>query len=274
MLPPSPEDATTVEAAPASTAPSTTAELTRSPAGATGGGVKVVDITDGDTLTVSDGRVVRLAQVDAPETSECYGSESTSALRLLAHGQTVELRRPPSGPAKDRYGRTLADVRLGTTSINERLVAEGKAEWYEEFGSEDPDLAQRLQAAEGSARSAGLGLWSACSTAATTILAAPPTTHAVTPASTTAPPRSATTAPPRKASSTTTGPTTTAPRAGASGGCHTSYTRTCIPPEVSDADCAGGSGNGPWYVKEEDIGVVGPDVFDLDRDGDGVGCES
>lgn len=56
--------------------------------------------------------------------------------------------------------------------------------------------------------------------------------------------------------------------------CHSSYEGTCIPPDVSDADCAGGSGNGPWYVKEKDIRVVGPDVFDLDRDGDGIGCES
>jgi hypothetical protein len=43
---------------------------------------------------------------------------------------------------------------------------------------------------------------------------------------------------------------------------------------VSDADCAGGSGNGPWYVQEKNIGVVGPDVFGLDADHDGLGCEA
>jgi hypothetical protein len=41
---------------------------------------------------------------------------------------------------------------------------------------------------------------------------------------------------------------------------------------VSDVDCRGGGGNGPYYVGR--VRVVGPDVFGLDRDGDGIGCES
>lgn len=100
-------------------------------------------------------------------------------------------------------------------------------------------------------------------TTTTTSTTAPSTT-------TTAKPMTTTTA--KRAAGTTT--TTRKPASSASSRCHTSYTRTCIPPDVSDADCAGGSGNGPHYVYEEDIGVVGPDVFDLDRDGDGLGCDS
>jgi resuscitation-promoting factor RpfB len=69
--------------------------------------------------------------------------------------------------------------------------------------------------------------------------------------------------------------TTTVPvRPLAGAGCHPSYSGTCIPPNVSDADCAGGRGNGPHYVQEKDIQVVGPDVYELDGNGDGVGCES
>jgi hypothetical protein len=71
---------------------------------------------------------------------------------------------------------------------------------------------------------------------------------------------------------TTAAPVTAAPSRGS--GCHPSYQGTCIPADVSDADCAGGSGNGPYYVQEKNIRVVGQDVFDLDRDGDGIGCES
>jgi hypothetical protein len=78
--------------------------------------------------------------------------------------------------------------------------------------------------------------------------------------------------PPTTSEPSTTVTTTTGQVSSAS--CHPSYTRTCIPPDGSDADCAGGGGNGPWYVKEKNIGVIGPDVFDLDRDGDGIGCES
>lgn len=55
--------------------------------------------------------------------------------------------------------------------------------------------------------------------------------------------------------------------------CHTSYTGDCLQPGASDYDCAGGGGNGPLYVQYQ-VQVVGPDVFDLDRDGNGIGCES
>ena len=53
--------------------------------------------------------------------------------------------------------------------------------------------------------------------------------------------------------------------------CHPSYTGACVP-IASDVDCAGGSGNGPAYVRGP-VYVVGADVYDLDRDGDGVACE-
>jgi hypothetical protein len=43
-------------------------------------------------------------------------------------------------------------------------------------------------------------------------------------------------------------------------------------PFASDVDCAGGSGNGPAYVQGP-FSVVGPDVYDLDRDNDGIACE-
>jgi hypothetical protein len=56
------------------------------------------------------------------------------------------------------------------------------------------------------------------------------------------------------------------------GNCHPSYQGQCLRPDASDYDCAGGSGNGPYYVYGT-VRVVGPDVFDLDRDGDGYGCE-
>ncbi|WP_337026658.1 G5 domain-containing protein [Microbacterium sp. LB16] len=53
--------------------------------------------------------------------------------------------------------------------------------------------------------------------------------------------------------------------------CHSSYAGVCVP-IASDVDCAGGSGNGPAYVRGP-LRVVGPDVYDLDRDGDGIACD-
>jgi hypothetical protein len=45
----------------------------------------------------------------------------------------------------------------------------------------------------------------------------------------------------------------------------------CVP-IASDVDCAGGSGNGPAYVSGP-VRVVGTDIYGLDRDGDGIGCQ-
>ncbi|MET0598762.1 MAG: hypothetical protein ABWZ57_12960 [Mesorhizobium sp.] len=56
----------------------------------------------------------------------------------------------------------------------------------------------------------------------------------------------------------------------ASAACDPNYT-PCVP-IASDVDCASGSGNGPAYV-EGPVYVIGTDIYGLDRDGDGVGCE-
>ena len=53
--------------------------------------------------------------------------------------------------------------------------------------------------------------------------------------------------------------------------CHPSYKGACLDPFASDYDCIGGSGNGPKYTGL--VRVVGPDVFRLDADRDGWGCE-
>jgi resuscitation-promoting factor RpfB len=42
-------------------------------------------------------------------------------------------------------------------------------------------------------------------------------------------------------------------------------------PARSAYDCIGGGGNGPKYTGK--VRVVGPDVFRLDADHDGWGCE-
>ena len=47
--------------------------------------------------------------------------------------------------------------------------------------------------------------------------------------------------------------------------------KPCLHP-ASDYDCAGGSGDGPKYVKGT-VKVTGSDPYGLDSDNDGVGCE-
>ena len=55
-----------------------------------------------------------------------------------------------------------------------------------------------------------------------------------------------------------------------SGDCDPNYD-PCVP-VASDVDCASGSGNGPAYV-EGPVRVIGDDIYGLDRDRDGLGCE-
>ncbi|WP_286149459.1 hypothetical protein [Mycobacterium sp. IS-1496] len=54
--------------------------------------------------------------------------------------------------------------------------------------------------------------------------------------------------------------------------CDPNYSGACVP-IASDVDCAGGSGDGPAYV-EGPVTVIGEDIYELDRDGSGTGCES
>lgn len=65
-------------------------------------------------------------------------------------------------------------------------------------------------------------------------------------------------------------PASTGGGGGGGGGCNPNYT-PCVP-NASDVDCAGGSGNGPAYVQGP-VRVVGTDVYGLDSDHDGIGCE-
>jgi hypothetical protein len=56
-----------------------------------------------------------------------------------------------------------------------------------------------------------------------------------------------------------------------SSSCDPNYSGACVP-IASDVDCQGGSGNGPAYVSGP-VTVVGNDIYGLDRDGNGTGCE-
>jgi hypothetical protein len=109
-------------------------------------------------------------------------------------------------------------------------------------------------------------------TSAPTVTAPPSTTAALT----TTKPRATTTT--RRATTTTRKATPTARRATPTTAapvrnCDPAYPDACLHDGIGDYDCAGGSGNGPNYVRGP-IRVRPPDPFGLDRDGDGVGCET
>jgi len=116
---------------------------------------KVISISDGDTLTVLDGRSqikIRLDGIDAPEKSQAFGDVAKKRTSELAFAKVVKV----TPTAKDRYGRTIATVTLPDgTELNSELVRVGYAWWYEKYAPHSSKL-MNLQAL---AKEKKLGLW-------------------------------------------------------------------------------------------------------------------
>ena len=123
----------------------------------------VAAVVDGRTLTLSDGREVRLAAIEVAPPNEPAGAAAKAALEALAAGQPIELRAAGAEPAlaTDRYGRLFAHVfvmREGSERWAEaELVAGGQARVAARVG--ERACAVALLARERAARAANLGLW-------------------------------------------------------------------------------------------------------------------
>lgn len=126
--------------------------------------VSVQRVVDGDTLRLSDGRNVRMIGLNAPELGKQGRSDEPFAVaarkRLQAlvddSGGRVGLR--PGKQAKDHYGRTLAHVySVSGANLEAQMLAAGLG--FQVAVAPNIDLVACQQAAERSARQAGLGLW-------------------------------------------------------------------------------------------------------------------
>jgi micrococcal nuclease len=116
----------------------------------------VSHVVDGDTFYCRDGRRVRLIGIDSPERRQSFGSVARHALAtLLPSGASVRLEADVA--PRDRYGRVLAHVWVGSTLINEQMVRDGWAVLY----TVPPNVkyADRLRRAQNEARASGAGLW-------------------------------------------------------------------------------------------------------------------
>jgi micrococcal nuclease len=121
----------------------------------------VASVTDGDTLRLSNGQRIRLVQIDAPETGECYGKEARTALiRLAPVGSSISLEADSRLDQVDRYGRLLRYVRRGATNVNLELVRRGAAAPYF-FDGDRGRYATRLLEAAVAAKAERRGLWGA-----------------------------------------------------------------------------------------------------------------
>lgn len=113
----------------------------------------VVAVHDGDTITVRSDITtkIRLFGIDAPELKQPHGQASKQALSGMVFGKIVTVT-----PAnKDRYGRTVAQIKADGVDVNNRMVEMGAAWWYTDYAKHDT-IKQQLQSdAQGHKR----GLW-------------------------------------------------------------------------------------------------------------------
>ena len=75
-------------------------------------------VRDGDSLsTKSRKNDVRLAGVNAPEKGQPGYQAAKQKLESLVAGQTLEINTV----ARDKYGRSVAEVKVGRTSVNNAM---------------------------------------------------------------------------------------------------------------------------------------------------------
>jgi endonuclease YncB( thermonuclease family) len=202
----------------------------------------VASVYDGDTLSLRDGRRVRLLQIDTPElgSGECYSRAARTALVTLAPpGRRVVLETDPALDRTDRYGRLLRYVKRNGVNVNLELARRGAAAPYFYRGEKGRYAGTLMRAAQ-RAKAAKRGLWRACPS---TVLD-----------------------PFRAVETGRSGPPTRTPAP--SGKCDPNYAGGCVPPYPPDLDCADIRALGIAPVR-----VIGSDPHRLDGNNDGLGCE-
>ena len=79
---------------------------------------EVTKVIDGDTFkTARRKNPVRLANVDTPEKGERGFQSAKKALEKLVGGKEVSI----DTKARDSYGRSVANVKVGTKSVNQAM---------------------------------------------------------------------------------------------------------------------------------------------------------
>jgi endonuclease YncB( thermonuclease family) len=84
----------------------------------------VVGVADGDTITVLRDKhpeKIRLYGIDCPEKRQAFGKRAKQFTSDMVFGKVVEIEPV----ATDRYGRTVAFVRVEDITVNEELIKEG-----------------------------------------------------------------------------------------------------------------------------------------------------
>ena len=151
---------TTVTSVPAST-PDVPVQYASDPAAIPSFVATVIGVTDGDTVTVIDANkketIIRLAGIDAPESSQDFGNKAKKNLSDLVYGKTVTV----SGNKVDKYGRLVATLMVDGIDANLQQIKSGFAWHYKKYENEQTEADRKTYAAaESVARAEKLKIWS------------------------------------------------------------------------------------------------------------------
>ncbi len=116
---------------------------------------QVVAVADGDTLTVLDGakrqHKIRLAEIDAPESKQPFGTRSRQSLSEICFGKIAVVETTQ----KDRYERPIGQVKCDGVDANAEQVRRGMAWVFVRYAQRGSPLYEL----EAKAKARRLGLW-------------------------------------------------------------------------------------------------------------------
>jgi endonuclease YncB( thermonuclease family) len=123
----------------------------------------VAQVFDGETLTLDDGRHLRLIGALAPRAGDVGAAaggwppenDARAALAALVEGRSIALWHDTV--QRDRYGQVLAHATIGDQWLQGALVSRGHARAYGRPGVDA--CTEALAKLERNAREGGLGLW-------------------------------------------------------------------------------------------------------------------
>lgn len=118
----------------------------------------VTEVSDGDTLKLSDGKTFRLYGVNAPEVKEPFFEEAKSFTENLVLGKEITFEQEANYKV-DKFGRTLGYVFIGGTNLNIELVRNGFARVILYEKRVKIKYQDELLSAEIEARENKLGVW-------------------------------------------------------------------------------------------------------------------
>ncbi|HVO84147.1 MAG TPA: thermonuclease family protein [Syntrophobacteria bacterium] len=118
---------------------------------------KVIGVADGDTITVlrnGQPEKIRLWGIDCPEKNQDFETKAKHVTSILVFAKVVDI----DPVTVDRYGRTVAFVKVGDTVVNEELIRQGLARVFTRYC--DRPICERWEHIEAEAREEKRGLWS------------------------------------------------------------------------------------------------------------------